>query len=1535
MNRFAHWVATRISTDRATPRKDSQDWTRRLRAALLAVPLLAVFAATSAYAIDAPLPANVISDIQQIAVEKASRTPAQKKIDSQLLQSIRIATGNTAMYGTVPLAASVTPDTTGRIAVDIRVPVDASTLALVTSVGGTVLGSYPLSNSIQALVPVDKVEQIAADPRVTFIKSPARPRTNRASKVVADGSAPTAAQQPLSPRLQRFQATVKSALAAYADAQGCCGAGVILNSGSQNSQGDLAHRANNARAAFAVNGAGIRIGVLSDSFDNLGGAAADVASGDLPGPGNPDGFLTPVKLIGSGDCLVAGCQDEGRAMLQIVHDLAPGAILYYATAFNSDTDFANNIRALGGLAVSAPPNGIATPKCDIIIDDVSYSQESGLHDGQPAPSAANIAGITQAVNDVAAVGVLYFSSAANSGNKVDGTSGTWEGDFVDGGTTLPPPVGGLGETGNVHIWSGSAVLNPLTVGTNDIVINWSDPIGNTCNDYDIFLLNAAGTALVPGAFSANTQDCSAGQDPYEEIFTGANFPVGANIVVVLFSGAPRFLSMTTQRGQTLYNTTGATRGHNAAATGFSVAATPAAASFGPPAPNGPYPGPFVSSNQIEEFSSDGPRQSFFNAAGAAITPGNFLHTGGIIRQKPDFTAADGVSTTLPGSTGLNPFYGTSAAAPHAGAIAALVKQAAPSATNAQITTYLTSTALDIMAAGSDAGSGVGILQAFQAVSAAKAGVGIAAFDPGTITVTRVPSAGPLFPGDSATILIQLINNGAAAATGVSAVLTTSTPCITITGNTSAYPNTAVGASNTNTTPFTFSLSPACVCPVTINFTLTVTFAGGTSVINFSYVTGPAPVVINADFNSTPVVPSGYGYSTGTQSTRLSRNFAGTCAAPKAFPGTAGGAATRRYDAYTFTTGSVSPSYCINVTLDHPGFGATFQTQSGAYIGAFNPANLATNYVDDTGPSFSTASYSFTVPASTLVTITVNEVFANAGSDPYTLTISGLCGLAFAPDLAMTKTAPATVVAGTNLTYSFSVTNNGGDAANVSLTDALPAGTTFVSFTSQAGWANTTPAVGGTGTVTSTNALLPAGATANFTLVVHVNASVANATVLSNTAVAATTGADSNLANNSATATTTVNASADLSIVKTGPALVVVNTDATYNITITNNGPSDAQNVVLSDPAPANTTFVSLVQNSGPASGGPLPAGAVQTFTLVVHVNPAAPVGAIITNTANVTSTTADPNPANNASVVTSTITSPDLALTKTGPATAVAGTTITYNISVNNLGGASATSLSLTDAIPAGTTFVSFTAPGGWANTTPPVGGTGTVTSTNPLLAAASTANFTLVVAVGASVASGATVTNTASVAATSADPNLANNTATVVTSVSTSADVSITKSGPPNASPGSNATYNITVTNVGPSNAQAVVMTDPLPAGTTFVSELQNTGPAFVCVNPAVGANGTVSCSIATLAAGATATFTIVAKLSGSAAVGSVISNTAAVASATGDPTPANGSSNAGTVVGLPGGLQPVPALSEWMLALLALLLVSAAGYAVRRRLG
>lgn len=102
-----------------------------------------------------------------------------------------------------------------------------------------------------------------------------------------------------------------------------------------------------------------------------------------------------------------------------------------------------------------------------------------------------------------------------------------------------------------------------------------------------------------------------------------------------------------------------------------------------------------------------------NADGSAITPGNVSFSGGVLRQKPDVTAADGVSCAAPG---FNPFFGTSAAAPHAAAIAALVKSFKPGATPTQVRTALTTTALDIMATGVDRDSGFGIVMAKQALA---------------------------------------------------------------------------------------------------------------------------------------------------------------------------------------------------------------------------------------------------------------------------------------------------------------------------------------------------------------------------------------------------------------------------------------------------------------------------------------------------------------------------------------------------------------------------------------------------------------------------------------------------------------------------------------------------------------------------------------------------------------------------------------------------------------------------------------------------
>src|SRR6185295_14502371 len=141
-------------------------------------------------------------------------------------------------------------------------------------------------------------------------------------------------------------------------------------------------------------------------------------------------------------------------------------------------------------------------------------------------------------------------------------------------------------------------------------------------------------------------------------------------------------------------------------------------------------------------SSDGYRRVFFDAAGNPYKPGKFLfkNNGGQLRKKPDLTGADGVSTTLPGFSGLNPFFGTSAAAPHAAAIAGLLKSANPRARPRKLRTSLVNGALDIEAMGFDRDSGAGIVNAFNSLTLLGAAPRVF-LDLGTVTATAVGGDG--------------------------------------------------------------------------------------------------------------------------------------------------------------------------------------------------------------------------------------------------------------------------------------------------------------------------------------------------------------------------------------------------------------------------------------------------------------------------------------------------------------------------------------------------------------------------------------------------------------------------------------------------------------------------------------------------------------------------------------------------------------------------------------------------------------------------
>jgi hypothetical protein len=589
---------------------------------------------------------NAANQIGALLQEKANRTGTQQKLDSQLWYALQASRGQ-ALAGVSDVYATavdrVQANALGFARVDISANPSADLLNQISGAGGAVTFSSAQHQSISATVPLTALEALAANSEVRHIAPAAQYHTNRV----------------LSPRIMLAPRRIAKFNSL----------GLPLFIGSVTSQGDITHTANQVRSALGKNGTGVKVGVLSDSAQ---AAAALIASGDLPA-----GFT-----ILPGQDGPSGGTSEGSAMAEIIYDLAPGAQLFFATADNGVASFATNIQTLRN-----------TYGCDIIVDDVTYFNEGVFQDGP----------IAQAVNAVTASGALYFSAAANSGNLTSGTSGTWEGDFTPGPASAAPLP--LGYT--LHLFSPTQAWDVLTVSTTFISTKWSDPLGGSTNDYDMFILNPAGTSVTCASTAVQTGT----QDPYEACSKSAGFAANSRIVIAQKAGAsPRALHLDTERGQLSINTSGATFGHNAGLNTVTTAAT-----YWNSARTGARPFVGGAANPTETFSSDGPRKIFYDPTGAPITPGNFLFgtNGGTTLQKPDITAADGIFTKTPG---FLPFFGTSAAAPHAAGVAALIKSVKPSYTNAQILAAMKATALDIRGAGVDRDAGWGIVMALAAAN---------------------------------------------------------------------------------------------------------------------------------------------------------------------------------------------------------------------------------------------------------------------------------------------------------------------------------------------------------------------------------------------------------------------------------------------------------------------------------------------------------------------------------------------------------------------------------------------------------------------------------------------------------------------------------------------------------------------------------------------------------------------------------------------------------------------------------------------------
>jgi len=433
---------------------------------------------------------EALAQIDALLQEKESRTPAQQKLDSQLVYAVKMARGEPIAAGVTRLDVKLATDSTdrGRLTIDVRADLSDPLLQQLRAMNVDVVSASSAYGSVRLQATLDQLEAIAALPQVIFIQSKQEALTSRVAGTIA--------KEPIGPmaidglvRTTPLRRKIDRAALAAAVQGVIAGTGpripVGTGQGSRETQGDTTHRAFSARGTFHVDGTGVKIGVLSDGVTNL---AASQASGDLG---------TVTILPGQ-----AGSGDEGTAMLEIVHDLAPGAQLYFATAFSGSAQFAQNIRDL------------RTAGCDIIVDDVFYFVETPFQDGQPGPTTTNGGVVIQAVKDVTAAGALYFSAAGNEGNLDAGTAGTWEGDFMDGGLVAAP----LTSPPDAHVHSfGPQNFDILTVSGSANNLYWSDPLGASSNDYDLFRLDSTGTTVL--ASGTNIQ--SGTQDPYEQVTAGA------------------------------------------------------------------------------------------------------------------------------------------------------------------------------------------------------------------------------------------------------------------------------------------------------------------------------------------------------------------------------------------------------------------------------------------------------------------------------------------------------------------------------------------------------------------------------------------------------------------------------------------------------------------------------------------------------------------------------------------------------------------------------------------------------------------------------------------------------------------------------------------------------------------------------------------------------------------------------------------------------------------------------------------------------
>jgi hypothetical protein len=770
----------------------------------------------------------------------------------------------------------------------------------------------------------------------------------------------------------------------------------------------------------SLTGAGVTVGVLSDSFDCYAVYAAnpntvpasgtdgyasngftataedDEADGALPAsvnvlaePYNQNGGPA-TSGGGAGDCLNYGApqqlpfSDEGRAMLQIVHAVAPGASLAFYTGENSETDFANGIELL------ASPTSSGGAGAKVIADDLGYYDEPFYQDGV----------VAQAVDAVEAQGVAYFSAAGNNANA------SWE--STTPSFTTQQPSSAANNAGEYLLnfdTSGAtnATALPITIAPLEpgeyvaIVVEWDQPYvtgapnsGGAQNQVDLCVTGAPSTFLVQD-YAGDTTNCtglnSIGSDPVQVIILGnsaaaTNNTAQVNLNVVVgtasLAKAPGRVIVSVQTdGQTSpapitqYATNSETIQGHPNATG--AAAVAAAFYFDTPQCG-------TSPATVEPYSSQGGAPILFSSTGTRLATPE-------LRQKPNFVGPDGVNNTFLGFTLASDditvsttdaqcqnnanypnFFGTSAATPHAAGIAALFLQASPGATPTQIYTALENSALPIGNVPTTGSSptynftaGYGFIQADAALSQP--------------TLTLGTTAIAL--GSSTTITWSTVDASSCTATG---------------GWTST-----LAASGTQT------LMPTAAGIVT--YTLTCTSAAGQSApVSVSLSVGEVPPAPTLTLASTSVVAG------GTTTISWTSTYATACAASGSWTVTLAASGSQ-----TITASSTPGTYTYSLTCSNPTGNSVAATATLTVTEAPPPTptltlsatsiavgSSATLTWSSSGATSCTAGGSWTgaEPTSGTQTVTPSAV----GTDTYTLTCADAAGSSPAASATLTVTA---------------------------------------------------------------------------------------------------------------------------------------------------------------------------------------------------------------------------------------------------------------------------------------------------------------------------------------------------------------------------------------------------------------------------------------------------------------------------------------------------------------------------------------------------